>query len=117
MTATDIETDVFTITVTHGTDASNVVLGTVNGAIKDIDIIRIAVGGEVSTYHIVVHHDDVGTTALEYTTRSLDVTNGTPVIDDVFATVAGVVQKAQGFPTIRKGELSSYDLIAVHLNA
>ena len=117
MTATDIETDVYTITVENGVDVSDATLATVNGAIKNIDIIRIATKGNISTYHIVVHHDDVGTTGLEYTTRSVDVTNGTTVTDDVFASVAGVVQKAQGFPITRKGELTGYDLIAVHLDA
>jgi len=117
MTATDIETDVYTITVTNGTDQSDVPIATVNGAIKEINIIRLDSSGESSTYNIVISHDDVGTTALEFTSRSLDVTKGTTITDDVFATVAGVVQAVKSFPIKTGGQVVGYDLIAVHLNA
>lgn len=117
MTATDIETSVYTITVTNGTDQSDVVLATVNGAIKNIDIIRRMTRGNVSIYDIFIHHDDVGTTALEWTSRSLTVTSETTITDDVFATVAGVVQEVAAFAVQTSGDVVKYDLIAVHLNA
>ena len=117
MTATDIENSVYTITVTNGTDQSDVVLATVNGAIKEINIIRRLTKGNVSTYDIIVTHDDVGTTALEWTSRSLTVTSGTTITDDVFGTVAGVVQAAKSFAIETSVGVTKYDIIAVHLNA
>ena len=117
MTATDIEVDSYTITVTSGINNSDVVLATIGGAIKEITIEPIQTIGNITTYLITVVHDDVGTTALEWTSRTLAVTKGTTITDQVYGTIAGLAQQSFAKLQRTKDDLSTFDLIIVHLNA
>lgn len=117
MTATDLEVDSYTITVESGVNQSDIVLATVNGAIKDIRIDPIQTRGDFTDYLITIIHDDVGTTALEFTTRTLTVTKGTSVIDTVLATIAGLSQASFAKLQRTEGDKSTFDIIVVHLNA
>ena len=117
MSATDLEIDSYTIEVVSGTNQSDIPLATVNGALKEINIRRRQSKRNTSVYDIVIVHDDVGTTALEYTTRSVSVTSGTTITDQVYATVAGLAQASKAIATHSERGITTYEIIVVHLNA
>ena len=117
MTATDLEIDAYTVSVTSGTNQSDVTLATVNGAIKEINIRRRQAAGNVNIYDIVVVHDDVGTTGLEWTVRTVTVESGTDIVDTVYGTIAGLAQASKVIATHSQGNNTTYDILVVHLNA
>ncbi len=117
MTATDIEVDVYTIDVADGASLTDQVLATVNGAIKEISITRVSQSPGSNKYNITVVHDDVGTTSLEWSSRQVTVTQGTPITDQVFGTIAGVAQASKAIIKSVSNGVAVYDVIIVHLNA
>jgi len=118
MVAQAVEYDAYSITVVDGTPQSDIVLATVNGAIIEVNITRTRGKGTESDYEIVVVHDTVGTTLLEWSVVSFTVTKGTTITDAVFATVAGASQAAKVIKTQDLPENKTrYDILVVHLNA
>lgn len=112
-----VEFSHFTITVTKGADVEDVVLGTLGGTIISVTITKIKETTDTITYHIIIIHDTVSTTALEYTTKQFVKTDGTDALDVVLDTVAGASQAAFASPTDIREDQTTYELIVVHLNA
>jgi len=115
MTVTDLEIDGYSISVTSGTPLTNQALATVNGDIKEINVRRRQSRGSGSDYDIVIVHDNVSTTTLLWSVITIELTKGIPLVDQVFATVSGVVQAAKVIATSSSGNRTTYDVLAIHL--
>ena len=120
MVAENLEFSTFQATITEGTDATDVPIATVGGALKEggiqIKKRKRTDDGKI-IYDILVVHTDVGSNALEYTKREITVTEGTDVTDQVLATVAGVTQAVDIAEIRHVDDKITYAIFAVHLNA
>lgn len=115
MAETDLEIDGYSITVTSGTPLTNQTLATINGTIKEINVKRRRSRDSSSDYDIVIIHDDVSTTPLFWSVVTIKLTKGIPIVDQVFASVSGVVQAAKVLATSSSGSVTTYDVLAIHL--
>lgn len=112
-----LQTSTFEISVTKGTNATDVVLGTIAGAIKTAQLKKVFRKGLITTYNLVIIHDDGTPIALEYTKRQIAVVEGTDVLDGALATVAGAAEVVDVELLEINGTTRIYDVLAVHLNA
>jgi len=120
MATENLEFTTHQATVTIGTDATDVVIATVGGALKEGGIqvkLREITGDGKIIYDILIVHTDTTTNALEYTKREITVTKGTNVLDQVLATIAGPAQAIDIAEIKSVNNQITYAIFAVHLNA
>jgi hypothetical protein len=117
MAAENLEYTVEQVSVTKGTNLTDQVLATINGAIKEVQIKKVERIGDVTTYTIIIIHDDGTPINLEWTKREITVTKGTNVEDQALATVAGLTQAVDIDLLEQNGTTYIYTVLAVHLNA
>lgn len=113
-----LEVSTFEVTLTKGTDITDQPLATVGGAIQGLTIKKIQRSEQDTIYQIIVIHDATGTTALELTKRQVPITLGaTDILDQVLATTAGATEGVDIEFLERNGDVLTYDVMIVHLNA
>ncbi len=117
MAAVPLEYTTLEITTTKGTPLTNQVLATVAGAVQKVKILKRTRSGDKTIYTILVVHADAGAVNLEWTYDEVAVTKGTDVTDIVLATVAGTVQDVDVDLLEINGDIITYAVFVVHLNA
>jgi hypothetical protein len=118
MAAQTVEVSTAQISVTKGTNLTDQVLATVGGAVQEVQIKKVERIGDVTTYFIIIIHDNVATTALEWTKREVAITKGaTDKLDEALAVLAGNTVGVDIDLLEINGDVYTYTVIDVHLNA
>jgi len=112
-----VEYSHFTITATKGTDVDGATLGTVGGAIIDVDIEKVNESSTQIEYQVVVLHTATGTNNLEYSIRSFTKTLGTDAQDVSFRTNEGAAMGQNITPISNFGNNIKNQILIVHLDA
>ncbi len=117
MAAETLEYSTFEVVMTKGTDITDQVLGTVGGAIKEVQIKKVFRIGIKTTYNIIIVHDATGTSIVEVSKRQISVVEGTDVLDGALGTFAGITKGIDIELLEINGTTRIYDIVDVHLDA
>lgn len=119
MVSENQEYSTFEATITEGTNVTDVVMGTVGGALLTGGTVikkRKRTDDGKIIYDILVVHTVTGTTILRYTKREITVTEGTDVLDVALATTVGAAQAVDIAKIRQVGNKITYVIFIVHLN-
>lgn len=113
-----VEYSTFTFDITEGVAVDGATIGTIGGVAIGYHLTRTKSKSKIHSYQLIVTHDTVGTTILEYSVRQATITNGDAfAADTVFRTNEGAGQASAVIAHTRAGEKTTYDIVVIHLDA
>ena len=110
-----VEYSYITVTVVNGTNVDGATIGTTGGAFIGAEIVKTETIGNSTTYTVFIVHDATGTTALEYSVRSVTIANNAAdSLDNVYRTNEGAAVAVAITKTATRANSTTYDIFTVH---